>query len=77
MLTHRDILERLGTQQSVSEALTAEGLDVGQPTISMWGTRGIPSLYWPALVKIAAERGVTLTLTELAGSQRKLREVRA
>ena len=77
-VTHRAILDLWGTQQQLLEALKTEGLEVGQSTVSMWKARGVPSLYWPALVKLAQDKtlpdGSPVTFELLACSQPRLLE---
>jgi hypothetical protein len=62
------IIERLGGKASV-----AESLNLDKSTLSRWcqpkpnGTGGlIPQRYWSALVVMARQQGVDITLEELA-----------
>lgn len=62
------VIEKLGGKPALSERL---GLD--KSTLSRWcqarpsGTGGlIPQRYWPALIEVAREQGVSITLEELA-----------
>ena len=62
------VIQKLGGKSAVAEYL---GLD--KSTLSRWcqpappGTGGlIPQRYWPALVEMAREQGVRITLKELA-----------
>ena len=62
--SHRAILVSLGTNAEVGVAL-----EVDKTTVSYWKGRGIPAIYWPALVRLAALRGIALDVEELeAGS---------
>jgi hypothetical protein len=63
MVTHADIIERLGGQSYVGRKL---GRD--QSTICRWAQNGIPPHAYDAVLRLAARRGITLTLRELAAS---------
>lgn len=62
------VVEKLGGKSAVANAL-----DLDKSTLSRWcqprpmGTGGlIPQRYWPALLKMARQADVALTLEELA-----------
>ena len=62
------VIEKLGGKGAV-----AERLDLNKSTLSRWcqeppvGTGGvIPQRYWPALIEMAREANVRITLKELA-----------
>ena len=62
------VIEKLGGKGAV-----AERLDLNKSTLSRWcqvppvGTGGvIPQRYWPALIEMARESNVRITLKELA-----------
>lgn len=63
------VLERLGGKSTV-----AAELQVAPSTLSRWcqpvpaGTGGIiPQRHWPALLKLASKRGISLSVGDLAG----------
>lgn len=75
MTTHRDLLSLWPDLPTLVDDLKAEGVEIGLSGVGMWKTRDdIPSHYWPALVRIAATRGLALTLETLVSSQKRLRE---
>ena len=62
------VIEKLG-----GKAVVADALDLDKSTLSRWcqpkpgGTGGlIPQRYWPALIEMAREHRVRITLKELA-----------
>lgn len=79
MATHRTILDQLWpSDTALSNTLKERGVEVAVSTVGMWRFRDdIPSPHWPALIALAADEGKTLTLEELASSQKRLRERRA
>lgn len=63
MLTPGTVIDELGGTGKVASSLGLE-----DSTVSGWRTRGIPPARWPALVRLATERGVEgLTFEVLAG----------
>jgi hypothetical protein len=66
-LSHREIIEKLGDMTAVATALKLPKRN----TVAHWKRedRGIPPVYWPALVRLAQERGLPVTIADLeAGS---------
>lgn len=82
MATHLDVLDLWRTQAELSDDLRAEGIEIGVSGVGMWRVRGdIPAFYWPALVKIAERKNLTLppdgepvTLAFLAATQKRSRK---
>jgi len=80
MASHCDALALWRPLSDLSNDLRAEGVEIGVSGVGMWNVReDIPALYWPVLVKIAAQRdlrfadGSALTVEWLASSQKRLR----
>jgi hypothetical protein len=59
-LTHRAMLESLGTNAEVGAAL-----GMHTTTVSYWKKRGIPAVYWPALERLAKLRRLPITVEDL------------
>lgn len=57
-LSHRAVIEQLGGNTVVAEAL---GLTGG--AVCRWKIRGIPARYWPKLVRLARKLDPDATLT--------------
>lgn len=69
MSSHRSILAQLRPFRTLAEELTTEGVEIGPSGVGMWSVRDdIPAEYFPALIRVAAKRGVKLTLENLHGS---------
>jgi hypothetical protein len=77
MLSHRAILDLWPSHSQITNDLEGKGVKITAGAVAMWRQReDIPAHYWPFLVEIAAEKGLALTLEELAGSQKSVRELR-
>ena len=73
MASHSDLLALFEPLSGLSADLRAEGVEIGPSAVGMWKVRDdIPAIYWPALIKIAAARGKSLTLEDLVSSQKRL-----
>lgn len=63
MMTVADIIEAFGGPTSLGDAIDARP----QAVVNMRARESIPSRYWPALVRVAAERDIDgITLEALA-----------
>lgn len=60
-MTRREIIEAFG-----GNAALAEALGLTQPAVSNWQHRGIALKWWPVLIDLAAEKGLSgITLATL------------
>lgn len=62
-MKHPDLLRELGPVREVAAAFKVAGEDIAH-----WRRRGIPARRWPDAVRIAAERGILITIEELAAA---------
>lgn len=71
-LSHRAIIEALGDNRSMAEAL-----GVTNSGVCRWKSRGIPPAYWAAIERLAKVRNVSLRLEDIeaASTSPKLRRL--
>jgi hypothetical protein len=66
MQTHSDIIDALGGAHDL-----ARHLDLKPVTARAWAMRGnIPAAYWPAVERVAAEKGKSVDINLLAQTQK-------
>lgn len=58
-MLHADAIDALGGYRAVAVALGEN-----PTTVQNWRRRGIPGRFWPAIERIAAERGVAAITVE-------------
>ena len=69
-MDHKQLLKDLGGEHAVYAALAARDLGISQVAVRAWALtdRAIPAKYWSHLKEIAHERGIEVSLEELAES---------
>jgi hypothetical protein len=66
-MTHPDLITALGGPRQLSAALG----DVRENAVSKWRIKGrIPAVYWHRVIPLAAARGLTITVEQLAEKRR-------
>jgi hypothetical protein len=69
-MDHKTLIERLGGPHAVHAELQHRGIEILPVSVRAWALtdRNIPAKYWMHVQDIAAAKGITVRMEELAAS---------